>query len=110
MHLASHAQTVVATDTNPRALALAAATARLNDQTWDLRLGSLYDPVQHERDLADHSPGPDHVEHHDVPGLRADLDGEPSGLDDVEAVAEVALGEQALSLREVARAARVEHA
>ena len=49
LHLVSHAQTVVATDTNPRALALAAATARLNDQTWDLRLGSLYDPVQHER-------------------------------------------------------------
>jgi len=49
LHLASHARAVVATDTNPRALALAAATARLNGQTWDLRQGSLYDPVQGER-------------------------------------------------------------
>ncbi len=49
VHLAAHASTVVATDTNPRALALAAATARLNGQRWDLRRGSLYDPVAGER-------------------------------------------------------------
>ena len=45
LHLASHAESVVATDTNPRALALAAATARLNGQRWDLRQGSLFQPV-----------------------------------------------------------------
>lgn len=48
LHLSSHARSVVATDTNPRALALAAATARLNDQRWDLRQGPLYDPVAGE--------------------------------------------------------------
>ncbi len=45
LHLASHADEVVATDTNVRALSLAAATARLNGQQWDLRLGSLFEPV-----------------------------------------------------------------
>jgi methylase of polypeptide subunit release factors len=45
LHLSAHARSVVATDVNPRALALAAATARLNGQQWDLREGSLYDPV-----------------------------------------------------------------
>jgi methylase of polypeptide subunit release factors len=39
---------VVATDLNPRALALAAATARLNGRHWDLRRGSMYDPVPGE--------------------------------------------------------------
>ncbi len=48
LHLAGHARTVVATDVNPRALALAAATARLNDQQWDLRAGSLFEPVADE--------------------------------------------------------------
>ena len=48
LHLASHAGSVVATDTNPRALALAAATARLNGQHWDLREGSMYEPVAGE--------------------------------------------------------------
>src|SRR5664279_1436632 len=33
----------------PFSRALAAATARLNGQTWDPRRGSLYDPVPHER-------------------------------------------------------------
>ncbi len=51
LHLASHAESVVATDTNPRALALAAATARLNGQQWDLRRGNLFEPV--ERDAFD---------------------------------------------------------
>ena len=45
LHLAAHAESVVATDTNARALALAAATARLNGQHWDLRRGSLFEPV-----------------------------------------------------------------
>ena len=40
---------IVATDTNPRALALAGATARLNGQHWDLRRGSLFEPVEQER-------------------------------------------------------------
>lgn len=48
LHLAGHANSVVATDVNPRALALAAATARLNDQRWDLRVGSLFEPVDGE--------------------------------------------------------------
>ncbi|MEP6559764.1 MAG: methyltransferase [Nakamurella sp.] len=48
LHLAGHADSVVATDTNPRALALAGATARLNGQQWDLREGSLYEPVAEE--------------------------------------------------------------
>ncbi len=49
LHCYSHARTVTATDTNPRALALAAATARLNGQSWDLRAGSLFEPVADER-------------------------------------------------------------
>jgi methylase of polypeptide subunit release factors len=48
LHLAGHAGAVVATDVNPRALALAAATARLNDQEWDLRAGSMFEPVDAE--------------------------------------------------------------
>ena len=48
LHLAGHAGSVVATDVNPRALALAAATARLNGQHWDLRAGSMYEPVAGE--------------------------------------------------------------
>jgi hypothetical protein len=49
LHLARHAASVVATDLNPRALALADLTARLNDITVDLRPGSLYEPVRGER-------------------------------------------------------------
>ncbi len=49
LHLDSHCDTVVATDTNPRALALAAATARLNGLDWDLRQGSLFEPVAGEQ-------------------------------------------------------------
>ncbi|GAB20631.1 hypothetical protein GOEFS_121_00330 [Gordonia effusa NBRC 100432] len=45
LHLSAHADEIVATDTNDRALALARATARLNGMTWDLRNGSLFDPV-----------------------------------------------------------------
>ena len=39
----------MATDISPRALALAGATARLNQQHWDLRAGSLFDPVAGEQ-------------------------------------------------------------
>ena len=49
LHLGAHAREIVATDVNRRALALAAATARLNGQRWDLRAGSLFDPVADER-------------------------------------------------------------
>lgn len=49
LHLDAHCEQIVATDTNPRALALAAATARLNGMDWDLRAGSLFEPVAGER-------------------------------------------------------------
>ncbi|GAA1480320.1 methyltransferase [Gordonia sinesedis] len=49
LHLDAHADHIVATDTNPRALALAATTARLNGMSWDLRRGSLFEPVAGER-------------------------------------------------------------
>ncbi|MGV9797236.1 DUF7782 domain-containing protein [Mycobacterium sp. NPDC003449] len=49
LHLDAHCTDIVATDTNPRALALAAATARLNGMSWDLRCGSLFEPVAGER-------------------------------------------------------------
>lgn len=46
---ARHAQTVVATDVNPRALEYAALGAGLNGLPLDLRLGSLFEPVDGER-------------------------------------------------------------
>ncbi|MET0450962.1 MAG: methyltransferase [Mycobacterium sp.] len=49
LHLSAHCDEIVATDTNERALALAAATARLNGMEWDLRCGSLFEPVGGER-------------------------------------------------------------
>lgn len=49
LHLDAHCTEIVATDTNERALTLAAATARLNGMTWDLRRGSLFEPVSGER-------------------------------------------------------------
>ncbi|MGE2713248.1 DUF7059 domain-containing protein [Mycolicibacterium litorale] len=49
LHLDAHCTDIVATDTNERALALAAATARLNGMSWDLRCGSLFEPVAGER-------------------------------------------------------------
>lgn len=49
LHLSGHADRVVATDVNPRALRLAALTAELNGIDLDLRDGSLYDPVASER-------------------------------------------------------------
>jgi methylase of polypeptide subunit release factors len=49
LHLARHCVEIVATDVNPRALALAAITARVNGVDVDLRPGSLFDPVSDER-------------------------------------------------------------
>jgi hypothetical protein len=49
LHLAAHARSVVATDVSERALRLAATTAALSGQAWDLRAGSLLHPVVGER-------------------------------------------------------------
>lgn len=49
LHLARHANRVVATDVNPRALMLARMTAHLNGIAVDLREGSLYEPVAGEK-------------------------------------------------------------
>ena len=48
LHLAQHAREVVATDVNPRALAMARLTAALNELDVDVRDGSLYEPVAGE--------------------------------------------------------------
>ena len=48
VHLADHADRIVATDLNPRALDLARVTLGLNGIEADLRLGSLYEPVAGE--------------------------------------------------------------
>ena len=45
LHLARHAQQVVATDLNPRAIDLARLTFLLNGTRTDLMLGDLYQPV-----------------------------------------------------------------
>lgn len=45
LHLGAHADSVIATDVSARALRLAATTAALSGQSWDLRAGSLLDPV-----------------------------------------------------------------
>jgi methylase of polypeptide subunit release factors len=49
LHLSRHCRSVTATDLSERALAMAATTAALNDLEWDLRLGSLVEPVAGER-------------------------------------------------------------
>jgi hypothetical protein len=49
LHLVGHADRVVATDRNPRALAMAGLTAGLSGMVFDLREGSLYEPVAGER-------------------------------------------------------------
>lgn len=53
LHLARHADHVVATDLNPRALALADLSLRLSgvSDRVDLRAGSLYEPVPERFDL-----------------------------------------------------------
>ncbi len=48
LHLGRHAVHVVATDRNRRALRLAEVTAALSGQEWDLREGSLFEPVAGE--------------------------------------------------------------
>jgi methylase of polypeptide subunit release factors len=48
LHLAQHAQDVVATDVNARALAMARLTAALNEVDVDVRDGSLFEPVAGE--------------------------------------------------------------
>ena len=48
LHLGMHAARVVATDISARALRFAATTAALSGQTWDLRTGSLLEPVAGE--------------------------------------------------------------
>jgi methylase of polypeptide subunit release factors len=49
LHCFHHTDRLTATDTSQRALGLAAATARMNSQAWDLRRGSLFEPVGEER-------------------------------------------------------------
>ena len=49
LHLAQHADHVVATDVNPRALAMARLTAGLNGLDVDVRDGSLFEPVAGEQ-------------------------------------------------------------
>lgn len=48
LHLAQHADHVVSTDINQRALATARLTGLLNEIDFDLREGSLYEPVANE--------------------------------------------------------------
>ena len=48
LHLAGHAETVVATDVNERALGLARFNAALNGVEVDNRSGSIFEPVQGE--------------------------------------------------------------
>ncbi|MCW2747078.1 MAG: transferase [Nocardioidaceae bacterium] len=48
LHLASHARRVVATDVNQRALEMCRLTGALNEVAYDVRDGSLFDPVAGE--------------------------------------------------------------
>ncbi len=48
LHLSRHSSDITATDLSRRALAFAASTAALNDQSWQLRHGSLLEPVGKE--------------------------------------------------------------
>ncbi|NNG38016.1 methyltransferase [Flexivirga sp. ID2601S] len=49
LHLAGHAEQIVATDTSARALEIAGWNAALNGDRWDLRRGDLFAPVGDER-------------------------------------------------------------
>ncbi|HEY0168585.1 MAG TPA: class I SAM-dependent methyltransferase [Jatrophihabitans sp.] len=49
LHLSEHSATVTATDLSARALRMAATTAALNAKRWDLRQGSLLEPVGQEQ-------------------------------------------------------------
>ncbi|QSB17364.1 methyltransferase [Natronosporangium hydrolyticum] len=68
LQLATHADSVTATDLSPRALRFAATTAALSGQRWDLRAGDLTEPVAGERfDLVVSNPpfvvGPGSISH-----------------------------------------------
>ena len=49
LHLGSHTDSIVATDLSERALAFARFNAALNECTWDVRAGSMLEPVAGER-------------------------------------------------------------
>jgi len=49
LHLSEHSDAVTASDLSERALRMAATTAALNGKRWDLRHGSLLEPVAGER-------------------------------------------------------------
>ncbi len=49
LHLSRHCRSVTATDLSARALSFAAANAILNGQHWQLRQGSLLEPVADDR-------------------------------------------------------------
>ncbi|KGN38107.1 DUF7059 domain-containing protein [Knoellia subterranea] len=49
LHLGPHASSIVATDLSTRALAFAAFTAALNEVEWDIREGSMLEPVEGQR-------------------------------------------------------------
>lgn len=49
LHLSEHSAAVTATDLSERALRMAATTAALNGKHWDLRQGSLLEPVEREQ-------------------------------------------------------------
>ncbi len=49
LHLAAHAEQVVASDVSSRALDYARFNAALAEQEWDLRLGDMFEPVAGER-------------------------------------------------------------
>ena len=49
LHLGSHTDSIVATDLSERALAFARFNAALNECTWDVRTGSMLEPVAGER-------------------------------------------------------------
>ncbi len=55
-HLAHHAEQVIATDVNPRALQLARIGAELSHKHIDFRQGSLFDPVDGGFDLIVSNP------------------------------------------------------
>jgi methylase of polypeptide subunit release factors len=49
LHLSRHSRSITATDLSQRALRMAATTAAVNGLTWDLRAGSLLEPVAAEQ-------------------------------------------------------------
>lgn len=49
LHLCQHAASVTGTDVNPRALAMADLTARINGMSWELARGDLFEPVRGRR-------------------------------------------------------------